>query len=148
MMEKKKNNSDIQDKDPGVLFIRYDKNTFCGQIIEKLKQESSYKLNRRVLKLIFLSEIVEPLNFLNVDLDILSEAYYESLKLFSDKFEQANYKITRLTAQITRQRNREAVSPLRGETEATNTLAFLPTNNLPSEDIKLPLAVQNIKSHS
>lgn len=147
-MGKNQKKSDVQTKKaPGVLYIRYDKNTFCGQIIEKLKEKSSQQLNKRVLNLIFLFEIVEPLNYLDVDLETLNEAYYKSLRLFSDKLEQTYYKLNRLTEQRTRQKNREAISPLTGETEAKNSLAFLTINNLIAEDSMLPAVQdQNIKS--
>ena len=147
-MGKNKKKSDVQTKKaPGVLYIRYDKNTLCGQVIEKLKEKSSQQLNKRVLNLIFLFEIVEPLNYLDVDLETLNEAYYKSLRLFSDKLEQTYYKLNRLTEQRTRQKNREAISPLTGETEAKKSLAFLTINNLISEDSMLSAVQdQNIKS--
>jgi hypothetical protein len=91
-------------KDRGVLFIRYDKDSYRGQIIERIKQESpKYKLNEKVLDLIFLSEIVELISLNDIDLDI----YYESLRLFQSKIEQTNYMIRHHTQQITHQKNRE-----------------------------------------
>jgi hypothetical protein len=94
-------------KERGVLFIRYDKDSFRGQIIERIKQESpKYKLNEKVLDLIFLSEIVELITMQDVDLDI----YYESLRLFQSKIEQTNYMIRHHTQQITYQKNRKLQS--------------------------------------
>lgn len=94
-------------KQSGVLYLRYDKSTFGGQIIERLKQKSNYKLNKRILNLIFLSEIVELLNLHDVDREILGRVYYQSLKLFSDKLELTNHKIKSLTEETAIQKNRE-----------------------------------------
>ncbi|MEL6931081.1 MAG: hypothetical protein AAFO95_21035, partial [Cyanobacteria bacterium J06600_6] len=90
----------------------YDKNTFCGQIIERRKEGSSRKLSGEILRLIFLSEIVEPINLLNADLDVLKESYYQSLKLFSDKLSQAQYQLENLNKESTRQKNRKSESLL------------------------------------
>ena len=98
--------------DPGVLYIRYDKNTFCGQVIEKLKQDPNYKLNKRILDLIFLAEIVEVFGLHDVDTSILSHVYYRSLKLFSDKLNQAKFKINSLSEQIAREKDVEVNSSL------------------------------------
>ncbi|MCC0175839.1 hypothetical protein I4641_02435 [Waterburya agarophytonicola K14] len=112
-MPKKKIEPNVQNQiDPGVLYIRYDKNTFCGQVIEKLKQDPNYKLNKRILDLIFLAEIVEVFNLNDVDSSILSHVYYRSLKLFSDKLNQAKFKINSLSEQIAREKDVKANSSL------------------------------------
>ena len=112
-MPKKKIEPNVQNQiNPGVLYIRYDKNTFCGQVIEKLKQDPNYKLNKRILDLIFLSEIVEVFNLNDVDSSILSHVYYRSLKLFSDKLNQAKFKINSLSEQIAREKDVKANSSL------------------------------------
>ena len=97
-------------KNSGVLYIRYDKNTLCGRIIERLKQNSGRQLNDVVLNLIFLSELVEPLDCQGIDLETLNCAYYESLKLFSDKLIQAKYKIESITSCRIRRKYQEANS--------------------------------------
>ena len=97
-------------KNVGVLYIRYDKNTLCGQVIERLKQTPGRQLNDVVLNLVFLSELVEPLDWHGIDLDTLNCAYYESLKLFSDKLIQARYKINNLSPYIVRQKYQEVSS--------------------------------------
>lgn len=122
MSIKKKKSSAIKQKDPGVLYIRYDKNTLCGQVVERLKRTSARKLNSEVLNLIFLSEIVEPLNWHGIDLETLNHAYYESLKLFSDKLNQANFKIGNLASHMIRQKYREANSSLAIEDDKSNPL--------------------------
>lgn len=122
-MPRKKKDS-IKKKDPGVLYIRYDKNTLCGQVVERLKRTSEGELNRTILNLIFLSEIVEPLNWHGIDLETLNHAYYESLRLFSDKLNQANFKINNLTSHIIRQKYREANSSLAIEDDKSNPLIF------------------------
>lgn len=108
----KKDSNTLKKKNPGVLYIRYDKNTLCGQVIERLKRTSGRQLNGIVLNLIFLSELVEPLDWHGIDLETLNCAYYESLKLFSDKLNQANYKISNLGSHIIRQKYRKANSSL------------------------------------
>lgn len=97
-------------KKKGVLYIRYDRGTLCGQVIERLKQTSGRQLNNVVLNLIFLSELVEPLDWHDVDLETLNRAYYESLKLFSDKSYQAQYKINNLASSVIRQKYRRVNS--------------------------------------
>ena len=97
-------------KNRGVLYIRYDKDTFCGRVIEKFKRTSGRQLNGTVVNLIFLSELVEPQDWHDIDLKDLNCAYYESLKLFSDKLNQAHYKIDNLASQLIRQKYRKANS--------------------------------------
>lgn len=97
-------------KNVGVLYIRYDKNTLRGRVIERLKQTPGRQLNDVVLNLVFLSELVEPFDWHGIDLDILNCAYYESLKLFSDKLIQARHKINSLTPYIVRQKYQEVNS--------------------------------------
>ena len=102
----------IDNKDEGILYIRYDKNTLCGKVVEQLKE--TYKqprhgksINSVVLNLIFLSEIVEPFNLYELNLDQLSHVYYESLRLFSDKTNQARFKIDSLNSHMVRKKYQE-----------------------------------------
>lgn len=120
-------------QDPGVLYIRYDKNTFCGQIIEKRKAKSSRKLNGEILKLIFLSEVVEPLNFLNVDLRVLNDAYYQSLRLFTDKLNQTHHKLNKLNKEILEQKIEEPARSSSAKSDSINEIAFLPVNKICQE---------------
>ena len=106
----KKDSKTVKNKKDGVLYIRYNKNTLCGRVIERLKQTSGRQLNDVVLNLIFLSELVEPLDWHNIDLETLNCAYYESLKLFSAKLIQAKYRINSLTSQVIRQKYRQVDS--------------------------------------
>lgn len=122
----KKDSSVIKKKDPGVLYIRYDKSTLCGQVIERLKRTSGRQLNAIVLNLIFLSELVEPLDWHGIDLETLNCAYYESLKLFSDKLNQANLKISHLTSHIIRQKYVKANSSLAIEDKRLNSFTRQP----------------------
>ena len=109
--KKKKDNH----KDEGTLFIRYDKNTLCGKVVEQLKD--TYKqpkhgrsINSVVLNLIFLSEIVEPFNLYEFNLEQLSHVYYESLRLFSDKTNQAKLKIDSINSHMARQKYKQATA--------------------------------------
>ncbi|BAZ47123.1 hypothetical protein NIES4102_41690 (plasmid) [Chondrocystis sp. NIES-4102] len=106
MKKKSKVINNENKKEIGVLYIRYNRNTLCGKVIDRLKHTSGRKLNNIVLNLIFLSELVEPIDWHNIDPDLetLSSAYYRSLKLFSDKLTQAQYKIKNLTPYIIRQK--------------------------------------------
>ena len=80
--------------------------SFCQQC------RMSYKLNKRILDLIFLAEIVEVFGLHDVDTSILSHVYYRSLKLFSDKLNQAKFKINSLSEQIAREKDVEVNSSL------------------------------------
>ena len=104
----KKNSKIANNKKDGVLYIRYDKNTLCGRVIERLKRTSGRRLNHVVLNLIFLAELVEPSDWHDIDLETLNCAYYESLKLFSNKLIQAKYKINSLASQVIRKKYQQA----------------------------------------
>lgn len=87
-------------KDEGVLYIRYDRNTFGGQVIEKLKKDSKLGLNenkhglsRKIIELILLSEIVELSQIEGIDLETFNRICYKSLKFFSEKLNQTKYRI-------------------------------------------------------
>ena len=100
----KKNLKSVKERKDGVLYIRYNKDTLSGLVIERLKKTSGRRLNDVVLNLIVLSELVEPLDWYNIDIEVLNYAYYESLKLFSDKLNQAKHKINNLSSYIIRQK--------------------------------------------
>lgn len=98
MREKKRN---VQNSDKGVLYIRYDKNTFAGKVIEEFKEKSpGFTLNRRLLNLIFLIEVIDFSNNVNINLSDLNNAYYESLKFLTEKKERASSQIEEITRQI------------------------------------------------
>lgn len=101
-------------KDEGVLYIRYDKNTFGGQVIEKLKKDFKYGLNEnkhglsgKIIELILLSEIVELSKVEGIDLETFNHICYKSLKFFSEKLNQTKYRIDYLTTQIVFQKNHQ-----------------------------------------
>ncbi|MGL5938841.1 MAG: hypothetical protein ACRC2S_00410 [Waterburya sp.] len=96
-------------KNQGVLYIRYDRDSLSGIVIERLKEQpnNNYKLNKQIVDLIFLSEVVEISNLNNIDKENLNQIYYQSLNLFSTKVEQSKYRIKKLTDQIIFQKNSE-----------------------------------------
>ena len=127
------------------MYIRYNKNTICGQLIENLKKQSPQTLTRNVLRLIFLSEIVEPSN-LDIDFEILNETYYESLKLFSEKLEQTYYMLQKLSEQKILKKNSETASPFRDRVVKENVLPFSPSQSVVERDSYLSSVGQDLKS--
>jgi hypothetical protein len=89
-------------KQPGVLYVRYDKNSPCGRLIERLKRDNKYNLNQKILDLLFLTEIPEAVqnkeDTLTFDLDEYSDKCYEALKFFTRKLALVKYQIDALTA--------------------------------------------------
>lgn len=109
-MPNKKTNS-AAEKDLGVLYIRYDKNTLPGQAVERFKRKSGRNVSRVALNLIFLCEVVEPSDFINnTDLETLDSFCYESLKMFSNKLGQAKSKIETIRSDVIRREYEKAVS--------------------------------------
>jgi hypothetical protein len=103
--------SQNQQKDTGVLYLRYEKASLCGVVIENLKQDSNLKkqLNERMLRLIYLAEVIEIYNFSEeIDPKILNDTYYEALQLFLDKLNRVRYQINTLSSQVYHQGYRDA----------------------------------------
>jgi hypothetical protein len=99
-------------KNQGVLYIRYDRNSLSGKVIDRLKErpKKNYKLNQQIIDLIFLSEVVEIFNLSDleqIEREDLNKVFYQSLNLFSTKVELSKSKIQKLTAQIISQKNQE-----------------------------------------
>lgn len=90
------------EKQPGVLYVRYDKNSPCGQLIERLKRDNKYNLNQKILELLFLTEIPEALQNLDdtlvFNLEEYSDKCYESLKFLTRKLALVRYQIDALAA--------------------------------------------------
>lgn len=128
MTKNRKQSDEPKKQDCGVLYIRYDKASVCGHLIENLKRSNGYGLNKQILNLIFLSEIVELLNIEieGVDLETLNHAFYQSQRLFSDKLNRAEFHINNLTLQINRQKNIET----NVSSASRNAGTLFPTNRL------------------
>lgn len=112
MAKNKSNASARKNCDSGILYVRYDKSTVCGQMIENLKQQCGYGLNKQILNLIFLSEIVERADLDDINLELLNRAFYQSQRLFSEKLKLAELQINNLTIQINRQKLKTDLPPI------------------------------------
>lgn len=83
----------------GVLYVRYDKNSPSGRLIEELKEDYKYSFNKKILELLFTTEIVEKIDINSeIGLEEQNRYCYDSLKFFSRKLELAKHHIQQLTA--------------------------------------------------
>ena len=107
-MAKHRNSSAAQqNRDPGILYGRYDKNTVCGQLIENLKRKCGYGLNKQILNLIFLSEVVERFDWDGVNPEVLDRTFDQSRRLFAGKLKLAEVQLNNLSAGKTLERQEE-----------------------------------------
>lgn len=98
-------------KERGVLYVRYNKNSPSGKLIEELKQEYRYTLNQKILKLLFTTEIVERIDTdSEIGLERQNQYCYESLKFFSRKLELVKHHIQQLTIKSVEEESKNASS--------------------------------------
>ncbi len=87
-MKKTKNQEET-----GVLYIRYNKKTEVGIVIEKLKKKSPKELTKKVSEIIWLHGGLEILSYEDIGLQKLISFYWHCLNLYGGKLEEIKHKL-------------------------------------------------------